>query len=111
MRALPAGFALHPRIRPVVVTAEYYIGIEDIDGMAFAHASVFTAWTPRVARAMRADFDVTVARYGPPLYGIALDPHRGDHAKFDRWVMRMGFVYHSIECVRGSFCVCWVRWS
>jgi hypothetical protein len=97
-------------VKWVFVTPDFRIGIEDVDGMIFCHATVL-CWSARVAREVSAAAGRLLGDYGPPLWGFAMLPHGGDHMKFDRFMTWLGFFYHSVIVVRGFVRVLYVRWS
>ena len=94
----------------VAVKPDYMIGIEDVDGLIFCHATVMR-WSGRVAAAFRHDLDDVCAAYGPPVFACAVEPHAGDHRKLDRFVTRMGFRYHSVIGSGDLTRVAYVRWN
>ena len=96
---LPNGEELSPLIEPVIVTSDYYLGIEQIADMTFVHATVFAGWSPRIARQFRADLARLATRHNP-LFAFSHQPHAGDHAKFRKFVRLMGF--EPYRTVRGS---------
>ena len=97
-------------IQPAVVRADYCLGIEDVAGLMFVHATVLR-WTAQVMRAFRADLDGVLRAFGPPLFACAVQPHGGEHRKFLRFVERMGFGYHSVIWVQGLARCVFVRWT
>jgi hypothetical protein len=108
---LPNGEELSPLIEPVVVTQDYYIGIEDVAGFTFLHARMFGRWTSQMAREFRAVLDsVCAARVGP-FFAASHQPHNGDHAKFAKFVRLMGFKFnHTVRGTDGFRHSVYVRW-
>ena len=97
---LPNGVELSPLIVPVVVTPEFYVGLEACGDTTFGHCAVFTRWTPTLARKVRAAMDATFAAHGGPVFVASHQPHGGDHAKFRKFVGLMGFEF--FRTVRGT---------
>jgi hypothetical protein len=89
---LPNGVELPSGIVPVVLTPDYYIGIERYDdAVSFIHSSVFARWSVRLAREYRAQVDAVVAAHDGQLFAASHQPHNGDRAKFVKFVRLMGF--------------------
>jgi hypothetical protein len=109
MRLLPAGFVLPEAIVPVVITPDFYVGIEDQDGITLVHCSVWR-WGPGVARAIRTAFDQVLAAHGGPLFGAARRPHGNDFVKFAKFCRWVGFEFHLAACVDGVKHDVYVRW-
>jgi hypothetical protein len=97
---LPNGAELSPLIVPVVVTPEFYVGIERVGDATFAHCRPFVRWTPSVARKVRAACDQVMAMHGGPMFAASHQPADGDHAKFRKFVSLMGFEF--FRTVRGT---------
>ena len=108
---LPNGEELSPLIEPVVVTSDYYIGIEQVAGFMFLHALTFRCWTPRLAREFRKALDSVCAAHVGPFFAASHQPHNGDHAKFAKFVRLMGFRFnHTVRGTDGFRHSVYVRW-
>jgi hypothetical protein len=106
----PPGFVLSPRITPITVTPDYYIGLEIESGLVWAHCDIFTRWTPKLARAVRRECDAIVRAHGGPIFTTSHLPRDGDHAKHRKFVTLMGFTYHMTAHVDGTDHAIYVRW-
>jgi hypothetical protein len=108
---LPPGFVLSPRITPIVVTPDYYIGLEREAGLIWAHCDIFTRWTPRLVREVRSARDAIMRQHGGPIFTTSHLPRDGDHDKFRKFVTLMGFTFHQFAHVDGVDHAVYVRWS
>jgi hypothetical protein len=109
---LPNGQELGPGILPVVVTPDYYIGLERYDAATtFIHSTVFVRWSPRLARELRAAADAICASHDGPIFAASHQPHGGDHAKFAKFVRLMGFSpFRTVRGTDGADHAVFVRW-
>lgn len=78
--------------------ADYEISLEQDSGQTFVHSDVWR-WSIAVARAWRRDMDTVLELHGGPLYAMTQAPHRGDHDKWRRFVVAMGFRFHAAVTV------------
>jgi hypothetical protein len=98
---------------PVVITPDYYIGLERYDDNAtFIHSTMFVRWTPRLARELRARVDGISKAQNGPLLAASHQPHNGDHAKFAKFVRLMGFEpFATMRGTDGADHAVFIRWS
>ena len=66
-------------IVPVVRRGDYWIALEQWEGITAAHCSV-RRWNHKIARQLRADFDDVVRLHGGPIY--AVEEPRPGHRHF-----------------------------
>jgi hypothetical protein len=98
---LPNGVELPAGIVPVVVTADYYIGLERYsEQVTLIHSIVFARWSARLARELRAWADAIVSSHDGPIYAATHQPHNGDPVKWAKFVRLMGF--DAFATVRGT---------
>ena len=109
---LQNGQELPPQIEPVVVTPDYYIGLERYDdAVTLIHSIVFGHWSSRLAREMRAAADAICAVRDRPLFAATHQPHGGDHAKWVKFVRLMGFTFfRTVRGTDGADYAVYVRW-
>jgi len=93
-------------IVPVVVTPEFFIGLERQGGVTLVHCSVWR-WGAGVARVLRASMDGVIAAHGGPLYAAAVHPHGGDFVKLHKFCRWMGFEPWGVALGHPV----WVRWE
>jgi hypothetical protein len=110
---LPNGVELPAGIVPVVLTPDYYIGIERYnEQVTFIHSTVFARWTRRLAHEFRGAVDAIVGSHDGPLYAASHQPHNGDHVKFEKFVRLMGFeALATVRGTDGADHAVFVRWS
>jgi hypothetical protein len=109
---LPDGQELDPGIKPVIVTPDYYIGVERYETTTYMHGSVFAPWSPRLAREVRSKVDAIVASHGGPVFVASHQPHNGDHVKFGKFARLMGFsFFRTVRGTDGADHAVFVRWS
>ena len=107
---LPPGFVLPDGIEPVVITPDFYIGLEVQDGVTLVHCSVWR-WGTDVARAVRVAMDQVTAEHGGPLFGAARKPHGDDFVKFAKFCrLCLGAEFHRTVRVNGEDHAVYVRW-
>lgn len=85
----------------------YVIRLEDIEDTTFAHCDV-ERWSVRIARQIRADFDIILRLHGGPIYGTTDRPNGGDWDKYVKFLVMMGLTFHTT--VPGNGKVVYARW-
>jgi hypothetical protein len=101
-----------PLVVPVVVTPDFYIGLEVVDGAVFAHTSVYSRWSAWRARVLRAACDGVMVRAGGPVFVASHQPHGGDPVKFGKFARLMGFEFlRTVRGTDGADHAVYVRWS
>src|SRR3546814_16946130 len=102
---------------PVIRRSEYTVYLEQATRHhTFIHCVIHVRWTPKVFRALTADFAVLRGLHGGPIYAL----HPPEDRKHHKFLLRMGFSLaasfidsRSEERRVGKECVspCRSRWS
>src|SRR3546814_15682803 len=97
---------------PVIRRSEYTVYLEQATRHhTFIHCVIHVRWTPKVFRALTADFAVLRGLHGGPIYAL----HPPEDRKHHKFLLRMGFslAARSDERRVGKECVstCRSRWS